>query len=252
MDGVVTKTAVVHSAAWKRMFDEFLLKRWREYGEPFTEFDHARDYLTYVDGRPRYQGVATFLKSRGVDLPFGAATDAPGADTVCGLGNRKNQLFNTIVEHDGVALYDTTVALICALHAQRVRVGLATSSRNAGVILGKTGTAALFETVVDGLVSERLGLRGKPEPDIFATASRNLGVANDRAIVIEDAVTGVQAGVRGGFALVVGLAREHNAAELLEQGADIVVPDLAATSLPHLSALVAAKRARLKPGVCTP
>lgn len=242
MDGVITQTAAVHSLAWKRMFDEFLRPYAARRGEPFVEFTHARDYLAYVDGRPRYQGVETFLKSRGIELPFGAPDDPPGRETVCGLGNRKNAHFNRIIETEGVGLYDSTIALIHELRAQGVRVGLATSSKNSALVLAQSGTAALFATVVDGLVSEKLGLKGKPEPDIFVTAARQLGAAPDRAIIFEDAVSGVQAGARGGFGLVIGIAREDNGEELRASGADLVVRDLVETSLEEISRLVRTKR----------
>ncbi len=243
MDGVLTQTAAVHSLAWKRMFDEYLLSRESRYGEPFKEFTHAGDYLSHVDGRPRYRGVEAFLKSRGIDLPPGAASDPANAETICGLGNRKNELFNQIIATDGVRLYDSTVALILELIAQGVRVGLATSSRNSGIILAKTRTAPLFPVVIDGLVSEKLGLRGKPEPDIFTTAAQRLGVPPGRSIVVEDAVSGVQAGAKGGFALVIGVAREDNAHELAAHGADLVVRDLAETSIDAISRAIRAKRA---------
>lgn len=243
MDGVLTQTAAVHSLAWKRMFDEYLHLREKNYGEKFSEFTHAGDYLAYVDGRPRNQGVATFLKSRGIDLPFGSLEDSAGTESVCGLGNRKNALFNQIISNEGVKLYDSTVVLIQELLRAGVRIGLATSSKNSAIILQKTRTSFLFATVIDGLVSEKLGLKGKPEPDIFTTASDTLGVACARAIVIEDAVSGVQAGARGGFGLVIGVAREDNAAELKEHGADVVVSDLAETSIEKIDLLVKAKRA---------
>ncbi len=223
MDGVLTQTAAVHSTAWKRMFDEYLRGRESKYGEPFNEFTHTGDYLAYVDGRPRNQGVATFLQSRGILLPFGLPEDSAGTESVCGLGNRKNALFNQIIESEGVRLYDSTVLLIQDLLRQGIKVGLATSSKNSAIILQKTDTAHLFATVVDGLVSEKLGLKGKPEPDIFTTASANLGVPSARAIVVEDAVSGVQAGAKGGFALVIGVAREDNTEELRHHGANLVV-----------------------------
>jgi beta-phosphoglucomutase family hydrolase len=243
MDGVITQTAAVHSLAWKRMFDEYLRARVGKYNEPFNEFTHAHDYLAYVDGRPRYKGVETFLKSRGITLPLGSSEDLPGTETICGLGNRKNAIFNQIIESEGVGLFDSTVALIEEMRQRGIKVGLATSSRNAAVVLNKTGTAHLFATVVDGLVSEKLGLKGKPEPDIFTTASANLGVPGARAIVVEDAVSGVQAGARGGFALVIGVARENNARELRDHGADVVVRDLAEISLQQINRLVLYKRA---------
>lgn len=244
MDGVLTRTADVHSTAWQRMFDEYLQRRAARNGEPFRPFVHATDYLACVDGKPRYHGVAAFLAARGITLPWGGPDDAPGDETVCGLGNRKNVLFHEIVARDGVAVFDSTVRLVRTLRAAGLRVGLATSSRNATAILSRTGTADLFPTVVDGLVSAQLGLKGKPAPDIFAIACAALEVARDRAIVVEDAVSGVQAGARGGFALTVGIARDHNAAELRRHGADLVVGDLAETNLAQLDLLVRAKRAR--------
>ncbi|HEY4301572.1 MAG TPA: beta-phosphoglucomutase family hydrolase [Candidatus Didemnitutus sp.] len=243
MDGVVTRTAAVHSLAWKRMFDEFLRARTTDRGEPFREFTHEHDYRSYVDGRPRYQGVATFLASRGIELPMGTSDDSPSAETVCGLGNRKNAYFNRILEMEGVGVYDSTVALIRDLQAGGIAVGLATSSRNSAQVLERSGTAELFATVVDGIVSELLGLKGKPHPDIFLTAARNLGVAPGRAIVVEDAVSGVQAAARGGFGLVIGLARENNESELRHNGANLVVRDLAETSLEEINRLVRAQRA---------
>lgn len=242
MDGVITRTAAVHSRAWKEMFDGYLRGRAAREGGAFREFTHEHDYLRYVDGRPRYQGVEQFLLSRGIVLPHGAAGDAPAAETICGLGNRKNELFNAIIAREGAGLYDSTIALVAQLRAAGRHVGLATSSRNSALILGKAGVASLFATVVDGLVSEQLGLKGKPAPDIFTTASANLGVPPARAIVVEDAVSGVQAGAKGGFALVVGLARENNHDELRRAGADIVFADLAETSLPQLDRLVQVKR----------
>lgn len=243
MDGVVTKTASVHSLAWKNTFDEFLLRRERNQGEPFREFTHANDYLPHVDGRPRYKGVETFLNSRGINIPFGAPEDEPQKETVCGLGNRKNEFFNRLVEEGGVGLYDSTLKLIEDLRSHGVRVGLATSSKNGDYVLRKAGILHLFETRVDGVVSVRMGLRGKPEPDIFTTACGNLGATPSRSIIIEDAVSGVQAGRNGKFVLVIGLAREHNARELKANGADVVVEDLAEASVEKMNQWVAAKRA---------
>jgi HAD superfamily hydrolase (TIGR01509 family) len=243
MDGVVTKTAAVHSMAWKRLFDGYLRRRAQMHREQFREFTHAEDYLRYVDGRPRYRGVEAFLASRGITLPFGAPDDRPDVETVCGLGNLKNRLFNEIVATEGVEVYDSTIRLILAFLARGVRVGLATSSKNSGVILDKSATRGLFGTVVDGVVSERLGLQGKPAPDIFITAAQNLGCVPDRAIVFEDAVSGVRAAACGGFALVIGIARENNPRELEESGADLVVNDLSETGLEEISQQVRRKRA---------
>lgn len=243
MDGVITKTALVHSMAWKQMFDEYLRREAARRHQPFIEFTHAHDYLTYVDGRPRDEGVLAFLNSRGIRLPPGTPEDSPGKETVCGLGNRKNALFHEILASEGVELFETTIALIEQMRSCGIKVGLATSSQNCAAILKVTGIAPLFATVVDGTVSAKRGLKGKPAPDIFVQAATDLEVAPARAVVVEDAVTGVQAGVKGGFAFVIGVARETNGSELRDQGADLVVTDLGDTSVDAINALVAAKRA---------
>ena len=226
LDGVITATASVHSAAWKQMFDEYLRRREEEHGEPFREFTHTGDYLPYVDGKPRYKGVASFLESRGIDIPFGDPDDGPEVESACGLGNRKNELFNAIIASGGAEVFETSVELIKDLKARGIRIGVASSSKNCKTILESTGLLPLFETRVDGVVSAELGLHGKPEPDIFTVASDNLGVDYDRTVVVEDAVSGVQAGAAGNFGLVLGIAREDNAQELWENGADYVVEDL--------------------------
>lgn len=242
MDGVITQTAVVHSTAWKNMFDEYLFYRAKQYEETFREFTHANDYLPYVDGRPRYQGVERFLQSRGINIPFGDPSDESSKETVCGLGNRKNQFFNKILAEDGVALYDSTIKLIKELLANDIKVGVATSSKNCVLILEKAGITDLFETRVDGVVSAEIGLKGKPEPDIFTTAADNLGVSYDRAVVVEDAVSGVQAGAKGNFGLVIGVAREENAEELKINGADIVVEDLSEINIEDIATFIEAKK----------
>jgi beta-phosphoglucomutase family hydrolase len=240
MDGVITDTASVHAAAWKQTFDTYLRSRDREFRQPFSEFTSA-DYLTYVDGRPRYKGVQAFLNSRGINLESGSHGDAPGRETVCGLGNQKNSLFNRMLE-DGVKIFDSSIALVRILRLNGIKVGLATSSKNGAAILSTTRTTNLFDTVVDGNVSERLGLKGKPEPDIFKAASDNLRVPYGRAVVVEDAVTGVQAGVAGGFALVIGVARSDNACELYDHGADVVVRDLDEAKIDQINRWVQARR----------
>ena len=237
MDGVVTQTAVVHAAAWKKMFDEYLHRRAEREHEAFREFTQAADYLVYVDGRPRYQGVQVFLQSRGIQIPYGSPADPPQAETICGLGNRKNEFFNRTLAEDGVQVYDSTLRLIRELRARGIAVGIATSSRNCVPILEQAGIADLFATRVDGMVSLALGLKGKPEPDIFTTACRNLGAQPQRAIVIEDAVAGIQAGVKGHFALVIGVAREGNEEALQTAGADLVVSDLSAVTLDQIDHL---------------
>jgi beta-phosphoglucomutase family hydrolase len=241
MDGVVTRTAEVHAAAWKQMFDAFLSSWSAERNIPFREFTR-QDYLTYVDGRPRYKGVEAFLRSRDIALPMGSTSDGPEAATICGLGNAKNASFTRIIARDGVGVYASTVALMVELRRRGVLLGLATSSRNSGPVLQQSGTADLFGAVIDGIVSEQRGLKGKPAPDIFSAAAAELGVSNTRAIVVEDAVSGVQAGARGGFALVIGVARENNARELRDNGADLVVRDLADITVEQIGRRVQAKR----------
>jgi len=227
LDGVVTKTALVHAAAWKAMFDEYLHLREKRDGEPFKEFTHEKDYLPYVDGKPRYEGVKSFLESRNVHIPFGDPEDPVDKETVCSLGNRKNVKFREVLQNQGVEIYDSTVALIKDLKNQGVRVGVASSSKNCQYVLQSAGLEELFETRVDGVVSAELGLKGKPQPDIFVRAAANVGAKPAESVVVEDAVSGVQAGRNGDFGLVIGIAREQNENELKENGADLVIKDFA-------------------------
>ncbi|MFW9994038.1 MAG: HAD-IA family hydrolase [Candidatus Odinarchaeota archaeon] len=231
LDGVITQTAFVHSKAWKKIFDEYLRYREEKYGEKFYEFTHIDDYLVYVDGKPRYKGVESFLQSRGIKISYGDPSDTPGKETVCGLGNKKNLIFNEIMAQDGVFVYETSVILIEKLRNNGIKVGVASSSKNCKSIIEAAGLSDLFETRVDGVVSAELGLKGKPEPDIFTTACDNLGVSYDKAIIVEDAVSGVQAGLNGHFGLVLGVSRENNERELKNNGADIVVKDLGEITL---------------------
>ena len=226
MDGVITKTALTHAAAWKKMFDEYLRKREKEHGEPFMEFTHAGDYLPYVDGKPRYKGVQSFLESRGIYIPYGDPSDAPGTETICGLGNRKNFAFNEVLEIEGAEVYPSTVALLHELKNAGIKLGVASSSKNCKPVLERVDLLDIFDARVDGVVSAELGLHGKPEPDIFTTACDMFGVEYSKAIVVEDAVSGVQAGKKGRFGLTLGIARENNRKELEENGADFVVEDL--------------------------
>lgn len=226
LDGVVTQTALVHSVAWKEMFDNYLREREEKYGEPFREFTHEDDYLTFVDGKPRYEGVKSFLESRGIQIPFGNPADDISIESCCGIGNRKNIAFNDILKRDGVKVYPSTVELMHQLKAEGIHIGVASSSKNCESVLRAANLLDLIETRVDGVVSAELGLSGKPEPDIFTTAADNLGVTYDRAVVVEDAISGVQAGKKGNFGLVLGLAREDNTNSLLNNGADVVVEDM--------------------------
>ena len=226
LDGVVTKTALVHASAWKAVFDECLLDRERAGGDPFKEFTHENDYLPYVDGKPRYEGVQSFLESRGIDLPYGQPDDSPEKETICGVGNRKNIKFVELLDKNGVEEYPSTVKLIKTLKEKGVRIGVASSSKNCRYVLKAAGIEDLFETRVDGEVSARTGLKGKPEGDIFVTAASNIGARPERSVVVEDATSGVQAGRNGAFGLVIGIARENNEEGLLANGADVVVTDL--------------------------
>ncbi|MGM0528709.1 MAG: HAD-IA family hydrolase [Bacteroidota bacterium] len=235
LDGVITKTALVHGAAWKRMFDEFLKKWSEENNTDFREFTHNRDYLPYVDGKPRYKGVASFLESRGIELEYGDPTDEPSKETVCGLGNRKNIMFNKILSEEGVEVYDSTVEMIHNLKKLGVKVGVASSSKNCKTVLETAGLLDLFETRIDGVVSAELGLHGKPEPDIFTTACDRMGAKYYNSVVVEDAVSGVQAGRNGNFGLVLGVAREDNVIELKKNGGDIVVEDLSEISIDDIN-----------------
>jgi beta-phosphoglucomutase family hydrolase len=229
MDGVITKTALTHAHAWKKMFDEYLRKREKEQNEPFIEFTHAGDYLPYVDGKPRYKGVQSFLESRGINILFGNPADSPGAETVCGLGNQKNIAFNEVLEKEGVEVYPSTVGLLNELKAAGIKLGVASSSKNCKPVLERVNLLDIFDALVDGIVSAELGLNGKPEPDIFTTACDIFGIKYTDAIVVEDAVSGVQAGKKGNFGFTLGIARENNRKELEEAGADFVVEDLEET-----------------------
>ncbi len=226
LDGVITFTARVHATAWKRLFDEYLLSREQRPGHAFRRFDIDTDYRAYVDGKPRYDGVQSFLESRGVSLPWGTPLDPPDRETVCGLGNRKNDLFNAAVRETGVDVDSDAVRLVRELREHGVRVGLASSSKNAMPILRSAGLGDLFHAVVDGIASERLSLKGKPHPDIFLKCLEMLGLnAPRRALVVEDAIAGVEAGRVGGFGLVLGVDRHAEAQQLRDHGADWVISD---------------------------
>lgn len=218
MDGVITRTADVHEAAWKQVFDEVL-------GPSQRPFDN-RDYRLYVDGRDRLDGTRGFLQSRGLELPEGTPDDPPGARTVHGISKRKNAAFLEQIRTHGVEAYPSTLELIHALRKSDFKTAVISASRNAEEVLRGAGALDLFDARVDGKVAGQRGLQGKPAPDVFVEAARELGTPPGRAVVVEDAVSGVQAGRRGGFALVIGVDRGENSQALAESGADAVVLDL--------------------------
>ena len=227
LDGVLTETATLHAAAWKQMFDTFLLRHRAETrGEPLELFDIDDDYRRYVDGKPRYDGVLSFLASRGIELPEGEPDDPPAADTVAGLGNRKNELVVELIEIEGVGAFPDSVRLVEELRRRGIRTAVVSSSANTAAVLRSAGIAHLFDARVDGTVAEELGLAGKPAPDTFLEAARRLDVAAQRAVVVEDALAGVEAGSAGGFGLVIGVDRLDQAQALRDHGADLVVTDL--------------------------
>ncbi len=227
LDGVVTDTASLHARAWKRMFDAYLADKSRKEGKPFAPFDDQDDYLRFVDGKPRYDGVADFLKSRGIGLEWGDPEDPPEEETVCGLGNRKNQIFQDLLSQGEVEVFESTIALIRRLRIEQVKTAIISSSKNCRSILEAAGISDLFDVRVDGIDSEELSLSGKPAPDIFARAAKQLGVDPKHAVVVEDAQAGVEAGKKGGFGCVLGVDRTGRAEALRSKGADVVVSDMA-------------------------
>jgi beta-phosphoglucomutase family hydrolase len=227
LDGVITDTASIHARSWKRMFDEYLRERSSRTGEPFRAFDIATDYKLHVDGKPRFDGVRDFLKSRAIELPEGAPGDPPLHETVCGLGNRKNELVNETIAASGVEVYQGTVILVRRLHDEGFKTAVVTSSQNCDVVLEAAGLGDLFEVRVDGNTIHEQRLSGKPAPDAFLAAAKELRVTPKRSVVVEDAISGVEAGRNGKFGLVIGVARKGNNDELKRHGAHVVVNDLA-------------------------
>jgi beta-phosphoglucomutase family hydrolase len=227
LDGVLTQTAKVHDAAWKEMFDEFLRARAKRTGEPFRPFDHVHDYDDYVDGRPRYDGVRGFLQSRKIELPEGKLDDPPSAETIHGLGNRKNEIVLKMIHEHGVEPYAGSVRYVDAVREAGLARAVVSSSTNARDVLRAAGITDQFDHVIDGVMAEREHLHGKPAPDTFLAGARVLHVDPSAAAVFEDALAGVQAGRAGGFGCVVGVDRVGQAAALRAHGADVVVSDLA-------------------------
>ena len=227
LDGVLTQTAKVHAAAWKQMFDEYLRRRAESRGERFVPFDAVDDYDEYVDGKPRYDGVRSFLSARAIELSEGSPDDPPQAQTVHGLGNRKNEIVLKMIHESGVEPYEGSVRYARAAQDAGLHRAVVSSSTNARDVLAAAGIAALFEEIIDGHVAEREHLSGKPAPDTFLAGARALELGPDSAAVFEDALAGVEAGRRGGFAFVVGVDRVGQADALRSHGADVVVRDLA-------------------------
>jgi beta-phosphoglucomutase family hydrolase len=226
LDGVLTQTAKVHAKAWKQMFDQYLKDRAQARGEEFVPFDPVKDYDEYVDGKPRYEGVQSFLTARGIDLPRGDPSDPPDKETVDGLGNRKNEIVVKLIHDDGVQPYEGSVRYVHAVRDAGLARAVVSSSTNCHDVLRAAGIDGLFDTVIDGVVAEREHLKGKPAPDTFLGAARALGVEPGAAAVFEDALAGVEAGHAGKFGLVVGVNRTGQADALREHGAGVVVDDL--------------------------
>lgn len=225
MDGVVTDTARLHGESWKQMFDDYLRDRAARNNTPFVPFDITDDYHTYVDGKPRYEGVDSFLRSRGIVLAFGTPEDEAQAETVCGLGNRKNILINDFIRQQGADVFTGTVSLIKSLRSAGKKVAIVTSSKNCDLILQSANLTGLFDAKVDGVYAAKHGIAGKPRPDTYLEAARLLGSNAADSVVIEDALSGVQAGRAGNFGLVIGVARHGSGDLLLQNGADLVVTD---------------------------
>ena len=226
LDGVLTATAKVHAVSWKRMFDEFLLRRCKDNNESFVSFEIDTDYKHYVDGKPRSNGVRSFLKLRGIDLPEGSPDSASEEDTVYSQGKRKDEIFHSILESEGVEVYETSIAWIRYLHSQNIKTAVVSSSRNCEAVLKAADITDLFEARVDGKVAASLGIAGKPAPDTYLKAAQMLSVEPKRCVVVEDAISGVQAGRAGEFGLVIGVNRNDDAEALINNGADIIVADL--------------------------
>lgn len=220
LDGVLTPTAEVHMRAWEKMFNEFLAQQ--EGQGPYTE----QDYFDYVDGKPRYEGVQSFLDSRNIHLPYGEPGDDPAAVTVCGLGNSKNALFTQVLRDGGIAAYPGSLQLLDHLESLGVKMAVVSSSKNAPDVLRVAGIADRFPVVIHGGVAAQKGIPGKPKPDTYTFAAQELGLDSNQCVVFEDAISGVQAGAAGGFGLVVGVDRGAGVDPLTENGADLVVSDL--------------------------
>ncbi len=227
LDGVLTSTARVHAAAWKQVFDDFLLTRSKRTGEPFDAFDENLDYDRYVDGKPRYDGVRSFLASRSITLPEGSQESPPSEESVCGLGNRKEELVLAAIRAGRVESFPGSVAFLRWVRGLGLKTAVVSSSRHCAEVIQQAGMSDQFDARVDGMVADQLGLQGKPAPDVYLHAADLVHTAPARCVVVEDAIAGVQAGRTGRFGLVVGVDRRGHAEALLENGASLVVSDLA-------------------------
>lgn len=226
LDGVITRTAKTHARAWKRMFDEYLQRRSEKTEEEFQPFSIEKDYYAYVDGKPRYEGVRSFLESRGIQLDYGEPDDPPARETYCGLGNRKNELFRDTIDEEGVEPFEDAVEAVNNWRKAGLKTAVVSSSKNCALIVRAAGLEHQFDASMDGQEAEKEGIPGKPEPDYFIRAATKLGVSPKRAFILEDAIAGVQAGRAGGFGLVVGVARREDSEPLEQHGADVVVSKL--------------------------
>lgn len=231
LDGVITDTARIHSVAWKKLFDQYLAQRASRDGKHYEPFDISIDYRRYVDGKPRYEGVRSFLESRGIHLPYGVAEDKPDQETICGLGNKKNPMFLEGLKTEGVDVYQSSLRLLEALRAMGIKTAIVSSSKNCATILDVAHITDLFDVKVDGKDAARLGLKGKPDPDTFLEAAQELGVEPVRSVIVEDAISGVQAGRSGKFGCVLGVDRTGHSDDLRKNGADVVVSDLSEVSV---------------------
>lgn len=230
LDGVITDTATLHFMAWKALFDKYLKAR----SNTFHEFTHD-DYLNFVDGMPRYDGVRKFLASRDIQIPEGTPEDDSGQETVCGLGNQKNHEFVEMLQRQAPKVFDTTIQLIQRLRKEGIKTGVISSSEHCGVILKQVALDDLFDTQVEGQLSKKLGLPGKPDPAIFLEAAKRLDVTPETAFIVEDAIAGVQAGKAGGFKLVIGIDRKGTVRSAMQdKGANVVVSDLGEITLAEI------------------
>ncbi|MBS9522989.1 beta-phosphoglucomutase family hydrolase [Litoribacter alkaliphilus] len=226
LDGVLTRTAAQHAKAWKQLFDAYNEQRKEEGEQPFEDFSIEIDYPKYIDGIPRYDGIRNFLQSRNIKLPEGYESDEPNELTIRGLGNRKNEFFLKVIEEEGVEVFEKNIDQIKKWKAEGVKTAVISSSKNCKKILEVTGIEELFETRIDGVVSKERNIKGKPSPDIFLAAAKELGVDPEESMIVEDAIAGVEAGSAGGFGLVVGIVNGASKEELLKNGADLAVQDL--------------------------